>query len=73
MPSEPKLINSCYSLVAPDYAISVSGVYRPLNGVFAEVEGSGGQSPLDAPAALRATEARLADGWFNTITAEVFG
>ena len=28
-PAEPKLINTCYSLVAPDYGISVAGVYRP--------------------------------------------
>ena len=28
-PTEPKLINTCYSLVAPDYGISVAGVYRP--------------------------------------------
>ena len=30
-------------------------------------------SPLDAPAATRELEAKYADGWFNTITAEVFG
>ena len=31
-PAEPKLINTCYSLVAPDYGISVAGVYRPADG-----------------------------------------
>ena len=31
-PDEPKLINTCYSLVAPDYGISVAGVYRPADG-----------------------------------------
>src|SRR5262249_47018772 len=27
-PTSPKLINTCYSLVAPDYGISVAGVYQ---------------------------------------------
>src|SRR6516162_148993 len=27
-PSPPKLINTCYSLVAPDYGISIAGVYH---------------------------------------------
>ena len=72
-PSEPRLINTCFSLVAPDYAISVAGVYRPVNGVLTDVPGSGGVSPLDAPRSFRAQEALYAAGWFNTITAEVFG
>jgi NADPH-dependent 2,4-dienoyl-CoA reductase/sulfur reductase-like enzyme len=72
-PSEPRLINTCYSLVGPDYGISVAGVYRPVNGVLADVPGSGGVSPSDAPRSFRAQEALYAAGWFNTITAEVFG
>ena len=72
-PDEPKLVNTCYSLVAPDYGISVAGVYRPADGQLREVEGSGGVSPANAPSSFRAQEATFADGWFNTITAEVFG
>jgi NADPH-dependent 2,4-dienoyl-CoA reductase/sulfur reductase-like enzyme len=72
-PSEPRLINTCYSLVAPDYGISVAGVYRPVNGVLTEVPGSGGVSPLAAPRSFRAQEALYAAGWFNTVTSEVFG
>jgi NADPH-dependent 2,4-dienoyl-CoA reductase/sulfur reductase-like enzyme len=71
--AEPKLANTCYSLVAPDYAISVAGVYRPADGQLKDVEGAGGVSAADAPASIRAEEARLAHGWFNTIAAEVFG
>ncbi len=68
-----KLINTCYSLVAPDYGISVVAVYHPQGGQLVEVPGSAGTSPLDAPAATRAREASLADGWFHTITGEAFG
>jgi NADPH-dependent 2,4-dienoyl-CoA reductase/sulfur reductase-like enzyme len=73
-PSSPKLINTCYSLVAPDYGISVAGVYQPsASGQLAEVPGSGGVSPAGAPRATRAAEALLAEAWFRTITDETFG
>src|SRR6187551_1135868 len=72
-PATPKLINTCYSLAAPDYGISVAGVYQPKNGLLADVEGAGGVSPADAPAEFRAREADYAQSWFATATAEVFG
>ena len=72
-PVSPKLINTCYSLVAPDYGISIAGVYQADNGQLVEVAGAGGVSPLDAPASTRAAEASIANGWFRTLTAEVFG
>jgi sulfide dehydrogenase [flavocytochrome c] flavoprotein subunit len=72
-PLAPKLINTCYSLVAPNYGISTAGVYHVANGQLAEVPGSGGVSPADAPRSTRSAEAILANDWFRTITAEVFG
>jgi NADPH-dependent 2,4-dienoyl-CoA reductase/sulfur reductase-like enzyme len=72
-PAAPKLVSNCYSLIAPGYAISIAGVYHPVDGQYVEVEGSGGTSPLDAPAAVRAEEAKFADAWFRTTTAEIFG
>jgi hypothetical protein len=72
-PAAPKLINTCYSLVAPDYGISVAGVYRPANGLIADVEGAGGVSPPNGTRDVRALEASYAEAWFRTITTEVFG
>ena len=72
-PPTRELINTCYSLVAPGYGISVAGVYRPMNGQLTDIEGAGGVSPLDAPPAQRAQEATYADAWFKTITSETFG
>jgi sulfide dehydrogenase [flavocytochrome c] flavoprotein chain len=73
-PTEPRLINTCYSLVAPDYGITVAGVYKPgASGVLADIDGAGGVSPIEAPPASRALEAQFAEGWFKTITSEVFG
>jgi sulfide dehydrogenase [flavocytochrome c] flavoprotein chain len=72
-PSAPKLINTCYSLVAPGYGISIAGVYQTSSGQLAEVPGSGGVSPAEAPRSTRALEAVLGEAWFRTITGEVFG
>jgi hypothetical protein len=72
-PATPKLINTCYSLVAPDYGISIAGVYQPANGLLADVPGAGGVSPLDAPNSVRAQESAYAEAWFKTITHGVFG
>jgi sulfide dehydrogenase [flavocytochrome c] flavoprotein subunit len=72
-PTPPKLINTCYSLVAPDYGISIAGVYHPAGGQLADVQGAGGISPIDAPADFRALEAAYAEAWFRTITTETFG
>ena len=72
-PGEPRLMNTCYSLVQPEYGISIAGVYRPANGLLADVEGAGGTSPLNASPAFRAAEASYAEDWFQTITAEAFG
>jgi sulfide dehydrogenase [flavocytochrome c] flavoprotein subunit len=72
-PNPPKLINTCYSLVAPDYGISVAGVYEPVNGTLTDVPGAGGVSPAAAPRSERSAEALYAEAWFNTITGEIFG
>ena len=72
-PQTPKLINTCYSLVAPDYGISIAGVYEPKNGLWTDIPGAGGVSPIDAPIEDRRREAVYAQGWFAAITGEVFG
>ena len=72
-PAEPLLMNTCYSMLAPDTAISVAGVYRPKDGVLTDTLGAAGLSPIDAPPEFRAQEAAYADAWFKTITTETFG
>ncbi|PMR73262.1 NAD(P)/FAD-dependent oxidoreductase [Billgrantia endophytica] len=63
--------NTCYSLIGPEYGISVAGVYRVQEGAIAEV--SGGLSPADAPAETRALEAEYAVGWYNAICQDTWG
>jgi sulfide dehydrogenase [flavocytochrome c] flavoprotein subunit len=70
---EPSYVNTCYSLVSPDYGISVAAVYRYSDdkGIY-KVEGSGGVSPMDGDADFRQQEARYAKGWYDSITADGF-
>src|SRR5262249_6393652 len=72
-PSASQLASNCYSVVAPDYAISITGEFAPINGEFTEVDNSIRSSPLDAPPAMRAEDARKADAWFSAATTEIFG
>ncbi len=68
----PKNTNTCYSLVAADYGISVVAVYEMQDGVIGSVEGSGGLSPSDADAAYRKMEADYARGWYKSITTDIW-
>lgn len=70
-PETPRLTGTCYNTVAPGYAFSLSGVYQPKDGQFAEVESA--TSPVNAARDVRQREADAAASWFRTITVETFG
>src|SRR6266702_1791184 len=70
-PETPRLTGACYNTVAPGYSFSLSGVYQPKDGQFAEVENA--TSPFNAPREVRAREAEAAENWFKTITVDAFG
>ncbi len=72
-PIEASYVNTCYSLLAPDYGISVAGVYRVTAEGIKSIPGSGGVSPRDADANFRAEEAKYARGWYASITADTWG
>jgi sulfide dehydrogenase [flavocytochrome c] flavoprotein chain len=69
----PALMNTCYSLVAPDYGISIAAVYRVVDEKIVTVDGSSGVSPLHATSETRALEATYATSWYANITADTFG
>lgn len=71
-PAEPLLVNTCYSLISPDYGITVAGVYKPSSDGLVEVQGSGGVSPANAPADFRKREAEYAVGWYDSIMSDMF-
>ena len=69
---DPSYVNTCYSLLSPDYGISVAAVYRydTDSGIY---KTGGGVSPLVADDAYRLQEARYARGWYDSITMDAFG
>jgi sulfide dehydrogenase [flavocytochrome c] flavoprotein subunit len=70
-PEAPRLTGACYNTVEPGYAFSLSGIYQPKDGQFAEVESA--TSPVNAPREERRREAERAENWFKTITVDIFG
>ena len=70
---DPSYVNTCYSLVAPDYGISVANVYHIRDEKIAAVEGTGGVSPKDVGADFRQREAEYARGWYASITQDAWG
>jgi sulfide dehydrogenase [flavocytochrome c] flavoprotein subunit len=72
-PDPPRLEGTCYNTVAPGYAFSLAGIYQPHDDIFAEVEGSGFTSPVNAPSEVRKREAEQAQSWYKTLTVETFG
>jgi sulfide dehydrogenase [flavocytochrome c] flavoprotein subunit len=68
-----KNVNTCYSLITPDYAISVAAVFDVVDGKIIEVKGAGGVSPMRASPQTRLLEANYTRGWYASITDEVWG
>jgi sulfide dehydrogenase [flavocytochrome c] flavoprotein subunit len=72
-PGTPKFVNTCYSLVAPNYGISVAMVYDFADGKIVKVKGSGGLSPLGASAEFHRNEADFSRGWYDSISQDIWG
>lgn len=70
--SAPSFANTCYSMVGTDYAISIAAVYRVSQGRLEAVPNSGGVSPTGAPPVFRRDEARYTEGWYQSITSDMF-
>lgn len=72
-PIATKMDNVCYSLVGPDYGISIAGVYKQGPDLIEAIEDAGGISPIHASDAFRRREAGYTRSWFRNITGQVFG
>ncbi|WP_028487167.1 NAD(P)/FAD-dependent oxidoreductase [Thiomicrorhabdus chilensis] len=68
----PKNVNTCYSLVAEDYGISVAAVYEMKDGKIDMVPGAGGVSPSAGSVQQHKQEADYARGWYKSITADIW-
>lgn len=64
--------NACYSLLAPEYGISVATMYEVKDGKLGPIENANGTSPLGADEKYRSKEAKDARGWYASIVADTF-
>jgi sulfide dehydrogenase [flavocytochrome c] flavoprotein subunit len=75
---EPFYVNTCYSVVAPDYGFSVVHVYRVENNAWIYVKEASGISPVTlpdkspVPRIFRKLEAEYANGWLTNVMADAF-
>jgi sulfide dehydrogenase [flavocytochrome c] flavoprotein chain len=68
----PIYVSTCYSLITPEYGISVADVYRVTPQGIAAVPGAGGLSPADADPSFRLAEARYAESWYGAMSREIW-
>jgi len=74
-PGTPAYVNTCYSLIAQDWGISVAAVYK-LNestNIIESVKGSGGVTPMDASPKLHRQEVIYAHSWFKNVVHDMMG
>jgi sulfide dehydrogenase [flavocytochrome c] flavoprotein chain len=72
-PPDPRWTNTCYSVIAPEWGITVANVFEVHDGQLREVPGSGGISALGASARIRRNEARFAESWYAGIALDTWG
>lgn len=71
-PGAPSYINTCYSLLTADQAISVAAVYEvAADGVIKAK--SAGLTPMDATKEAKAREVEYAKSWYNNLVGEIWG
>lgn len=73
VPVSPSLVNTCYSLVAPGYGLSVAAVYKLTADGIVSIRGAGGLTPIDAGDDQYRAEAMFAEGWYDNIAQDIWG
>ena len=72
-PGTPSYVNTCYSIIAKDWGISVAAVYRLAEDGSKITKVAGGLTPMDASEEAHKREVDNAYSWLNNITADAFG
>ncbi|MBF0143963.1 MAG: FAD-dependent oxidoreductase [Magnetococcales bacterium] len=69
-PADASYVNTCYSMLSPDYAISVANVFKLKDGEITPI--NGGMSPPEATPEFRKMEAEFNESWYRSIMADMF-
>jgi len=69
----PSYVNTCYSIPAPGWGISVAAVYKlDTDGNIVGVPGAGGLTPMDASEEAHKREVEYAYSWYKNIVNDIF-
>lgn len=68
----PTYMNSCYAMMAEDYAVSSVAVYKMAQQKTELVRVSGAITPLDSPTEMFQREVAFAHNWYRNITDDIF-
>ena len=71
-PGTPAYVNTCYSVIAEDWGISVAAVYRLAEDRSKIIKMSGGLTPMDASDEAHKRAVQNAYSWLNNITSDIF-
>ena len=71
-PGSPAYVNTCYSVIAKDWGISVAAVYRLAEDRSKIIKMSGGLTPMDASDEHHRRAVENAYSWLNNITSDIF-
>ncbi|ACF13113.1 Flavocytochrome c sulphide dehydrogenase flavin-binding [Chloroherpeton thalassium ATCC 35110] len=74
-PKPPSLANTCYSLIGDKYGISVAAVYKydDKENKIVSIKGAGGLTPNDADENFLSAEAAYAEGWYASLSKDIWG
>ncbi len=72
-PGSPAYVNTCYSIIADDWGISVAAVYRLAKDGSKITKVAGGLTPMDASEEAHKRAVENTYSWFNNITSDIFG
>ena len=72
-PGEPSYVNTCYSMLSPEYGISVAAVYKFDPATPDKIKSiASGLSPTKAADYIRKQEALYNESWYQSIMADTF-
>lgn len=73
-PGHPSYVNTCYSMLSPDYGISVASVHEFNSAHPNKIQKiAGGVSPMKASDYIRKQEALYNESWYQSIMYDTFG
>ncbi|HIQ07823.1 MAG TPA: twin-arginine translocation signal domain-containing protein [Thiotrichaceae bacterium] len=72
-PGTPSYVNTCYSVIAKDWGISVASVHRLSEDGSKIIKVSGGLTLMDASDEVHKREVGYAYSWLKNITTDAFG